>query len=465
MSTVKAPSSPLSSVSLNYWIPVLAAGSAFFMIVLDTSIVNLALDRVATDFHSDLTALQWLVDGYAMIFASLLLGAGALGDRLGVKKTFMAGLLLFTVASALCGAAPTIETLQVARVAQGIGAALLLPNSLAALNHTFTDPAQRTRAVSAWASAGAIGVALGPVLGGFLVQTLGWRSIFMVNIPFGIVALWMTQIYIPTVGRHTTRALDPLGQIFAIGMLASATYTLISFGHASSHTPFNRMLPAAYGFFTAAFVFVELKQTEPMLPFRLLRVRTLGPVALAGMLHNVAIYGSIFVLSLLFQRVLGLSPLHAGLLFLPITSALAIGTRVGARFLRAHGPFGPLIWGHAAAGLGALTLAFIEPYANTTVLALPLTVIGFGAGITTPAMGLAVLDSVPRSQGGLASGILNSARQAGGVIGVAVLGAILGDPATIHGARVAEYAAAFALGAASVVAFAASRGNKTTRAG
>ena len=175
------------------WMPIVATGAAFFMIVLDTSVVNLALAHIGTELNAGLTTLQWLIDGYALVFASLLLGAGTLGDRFGVKSTFMCGLLVFTGASALCGIAPSMEALQISRIVQGIGAALLLPNSLAALNHTFVDPLRRSKAVAAWASAGALGVALGPVLGGLLVQTLGWRSIFLVNVPVGLLARWLTQ--------------------------------------------------------------------------------------------------------------------------------------------------------------------------------------------------------------------------------------------------------------------------------
>jgi MFS transporter, DHA2 family, methylenomycin A resistance protein len=445
------------STPYQYWIPVLAAGSAFFMIVLDTSIVNLALAKIGSDFQSGLAALQWLVDGYAMIFASLLLGAGALGDRLGVKGTFMAGLALFTAASAACGFAPSIDALQVARIAQGIGAAMLLPNSLAALNHTFTDPYQRAKAIASWASAGALGVAVGPVLGGFLVQTLGWRSIFVVNVPFGILALWMTQCHIPSATRHPSRPLDLLGQIFAVGTLASATYALISMGHAASSTKEVAASSLAFVLFGLGFVFIEARQESPMLPLRLLRVRTLGPVAFVGLLHNVSIYGMIFVLSLYFQRLIGLTPMKAGLLFLPMTLALAIGTRLGAKILRSRGAFTPLIWGHLAAGVGALLLALVGHFFGAAMLVFPLLAIGLGAGVTTPAMSLSVLDSVERSQSGLASGILNSARQAGGVIGVAVLGALLGDPANLLGAQRAEYLAAIVLCTASALALIASR--------
>jgi MFS transporter, DHA2 family, methylenomycin A resistance protein len=447
---------PRSGPFFSDWLPAVATGAAFFMIVLDTSIVNLALARIGSELDAGITTLQWLVDGYALVFASLLLGAGALGDRYGAKGTFQCGLVVFTLASALCAMAPSIETLQAARIAQGVGAALLLPNSLAALNHTFSDPLRRSRAVAAWASAGALGVALGPVLGGLLVQAFGWRSIFIVNVPVGLLALWLTQRHIPAGPHDRSRSLDPLGQLLAVGTLATATYALIGISHAgwAAHSWASAAICVVYG---VSFVFVEARYKNPMLPLPLLRQPTLGPVALVGLLHNVAIYGLIFVLSLSFQQLRGLTPIHAGLLFLPLTLALGVGTRVGARILQYYGPFRALIRGHFAAALGALILAAFAHALPLAALALPLVVIGGGAGITTPAMNLAVLDSVERANGGLASGILNSARQAGGVIGVALLGALLGEPATAAGAQTAIYVAAGVLCLASALALAASR--------
>jgi MFS transporter, DHA2 family, methylenomycin A resistance protein len=450
------------AVCFGDWLPAIATGAAFFMIVLDTSIVNLALERIGAEFAASLAALQWLVDGYALVFASLLLGAGALGDRYGARGMFMVGLVVFTLASALCALTAGIEGLQIARIAQGIGAALLLPNSLAALNHTFIDPLRRSKAVSAWASAGALGVALGPVLGGVLVQALGWRSIFVVNVPVGLVALWLTWQHIPKGPSHRSRSLDPLGQLLAVGTLATATYALIGWSHPRTNGAFLWASTMAAVMLGISFVIAEARHETPMLPLPLLRRRTLGPVALVGLLHNVAVYGLIFVLSLSFQRLRGLDPLAAGLLFLPLTLALAIGTRVGTVMLRHRGPFHALIMGHAAAALGALVLAPFGRGFAPALLSLPLIIIGTGAGITTPAMNLAVLDSVKRTQGGLASGILNSARQAGGVIGVALLGALLGEPSTSAGAEAAEYVAAGVLCLASGLALAASRGGQTT---
>jgi MFS transporter, DHA2 family, methylenomycin A resistance protein len=455
-------SEPRSATTLTDWIPVVATGAAFFMIVLDTSIVNLALPRIGTELNAGIATLQWLIDGYLLVFASLLLGAGTLGDRFGAKSTFIWGLLVFTAASALCGLAPSIEALQIARLVQGIGAALLLPNSLAALNHTFADPARRSKAVSGWATAGAFGVALGPVLGGLLVQAFGWRSIFLVNVPVGLFALWLTHRRITEGPRSQSRSLDLVGQLMAIGTLGSITYSLIGINHATSASIPSYAVAVACVIFGVGFVVVEAVHRNPMLPLPLLSKRTLGPVAFVGLLHNVAIYGLIFVLSLSFQRLEGLSPFGAGLLFLPLTLALAIGTRVGAVVLRKYGPFRALIWGHLTAAVGGLLLAWFGQAFGLAALALPLMIIGTSAGSTPAAMNLAVLDSVDRTQGGLASGILNSARQAGGVIGVAILGALLGQPVTPAGVQAAEYVAAVVLGFTGCVALAASRDWRST---
>jgi MFS transporter, DHA2 family, methylenomycin A resistance protein len=444
------------------WLPAVATGAAFFMIVLDTSIVNLALPRIGAELNSDLAALQWLVDGYALVFASLLLGAGTLGDRFGAKTTFICGLLLFTLASALCGLAPSAALLQIWRIVQGVGAALLLSNSLAALNNTFADEEHRAKAISAWASAGALGVALGPILGGLLVQSFGWRSIFVVNVPVGLLALWLTQRHIANTPYDRSRSLDIVGQCLAVGTLTSAAYALIEINHATSAVVSPRAAAAACVVFGIAFIAVEARLENPMLPLGLLRRRTLGPVALVGLLHNLAMYGLIFLLSLSFQRLRDLSPTDAGLLFLPLTLALAVGTGIGAVVLRNYGPFPALIGGHFAATLGAVILASFGQDLAPAALALPLMVIGAGGGVTTPAMNLAVLDSLESSQSGLASGILNTARQVGGVIGVALLGAIMGEPVTSTGARAAEFVAAGVFCLAGGVALAASIGGRST---
>ena len=429
-----------------------ATGVAFFMIVLDTSIVNLALPRIGVVFHADLSSLQWLVDGYALVFASLLLNAGALGDRYGAKNIFTAGLLVFCAASAGCGLAPSLASLQVARALQGVGAAMLLPNSLAALNHSVQDPERRKIAVSAWSSAGGLGIAVGPVVGGVLVQYLDWRSIFLVNIPFGLMGLWLARRYVASGTRRASRQVDPIGQVLAVALLAALTYWMISIGRPHASSLFTIVVGVGIILLGLAFLAAEARQVNPMLPLDLLLRPALSAVALVGLLHNVGIYGLIFALSLAFQELRGMTPVGAGLLFLPMTLMLAFGAGLGAKLLKNSDPFGPQIWGHAASAAGAAVLAATGFHASLVAIAIPLCIVGLGGGVTTPSMNLSALDAVERERSGLASGILNSARQTGGVIGVALLGALVGGAATATGARWAAVAASASLTGASGLA-------------
>jgi len=345
--------------------------------------------------------------------------------------------------------------LQMARVLQGIGAALLLPTSLALLNHAIADPKRRTQSISSWAGAGALGIALGPILGGILVEGFGWRSIFAVNLPVGLAGFWMTWRYLPPGLQSTIRALDPLGQGFAIAALAALTFALINAGRSGPTAVASLVGGGTFLVCVAGFVIAESAVRQPMLPLGLFGRPAFASTAVVGLLHNIGIYGMIFVLSLAFQKLRDADPLAAGLLFLPLTGALALGTRLGSKAMRTWGPAWPLVCGHLAASLGALTLAGLGVTAPGVVIAAPLLLTGLGAGTTTPAMSLSILDSVERKQSGLASGFLNGARQTGGAIGVALLGALIGEPATTEGARLAFLVAAGALALASMVALAA----------
>jgi MFS transporter, DHA2 family, methylenomycin A resistance protein len=440
----------------NERIAVLATSTAFFMIVLDTSIVNLALPSIGAELGSPLTGLQWIVDGYALVFACLLLSAGSLADRHGAKRVFLAGIAIFTFSSALCCVAPATMTLQAARVLQGIGAAFLLPTSLALLNHAVDEP-RRKQAISTWAGAGALGIALGPLLGGLLIDAFGWRSIFAVNLPIGVAGFWLTLRHLPESARSGIRSLDPVGQAFAITALGALTYALISAGHLGPTEPEPLIGAGVFLASTAGFLLAESVVEQPMLPLGFFGRPAFASTAVVGLLHNVGIYGMIFVLSIAFHRLLGVDPLRTGLMFLPLTGGLALGTRLGSRMLRSWRPQWSLAAGHFMAAIGAFALAVFGVSAQEILHAAPLFAIGLGAGTTTPAMNVAILDSIDRSQAGLASGLLNGARQCGGVIGVAVLGALLGEPATFVGARSAFLVAAGALALAGVVAISASQ--------
>jgi DHA2 family methylenomycin A resistance protein-like MFS transporter len=432
---------------------LLATSSAFFMVILDTSIVNLAIPRIAGELGAGLSGMQWIIDGYALVLASLLLTAGTLGDRYGAKRIFLCGLILFTVASALCGVARSLAELEAARTLQGVGAALQLPTSLALLNHAVREPTRRTRAVAGWAAAGAIGIATGPIVGGVLVEAFGWRSIFLANLPVGLSGAVVAWRAIADTPAAHGRALDLAGQLLAVAALALATYAVIEGGRSG----LSREIIAA-GLGTAllvlAFLAVESRAAEPMLPLSFFRRGAFSATVAIGLLHNFGVYGQIFVLSLAFQSGHHEMPVAAGLSLLPLTVSIAAGVRLGGRVVARFGAMALLTAGHALACLGALGLAAAGLGVGSAELMCLLVPMGIGIGVTTPAMNLAALDSLGRERSGLAAGALNTGRQIGGVFGVAVLGALLGSPLTDAATQRAFPVAGLALGLAALCAFA-----------
>jgi DHA2 family methylenomycin A resistance protein-like MFS transporter len=304
-------------------------GSAlgFVVVLLDVSVVNVALDAFRVGFSTNVAGLEWVVNAYTLIFAALLLMAGALGDRFGARKVFLAGFVLFTAASAACGLAPTLATPVMARIVQGAGAALLVPNSLSLIQQAFPVQEARSRAVGWWGAAGGIALAAGPVAGGFLVAHFGWRSIFLINLPIGLIGLAITLRYAPPSPANSHRSLDLPGQVVAVVALAALAMALIEAGHLGWTSPriIIAMLIALIA--AATFIAVEARNTAPMLPLTLFRSRAFTIASISGVLVNFAYYGLIFVFSLFFQWQQKFSPQETGLAFLPMTVVLMVARR------------------------------------------------------------------------------------------------------------------------------------------
>lgn len=292
-----------------------AACLGFVVVILDVSVVNVASKALTAEFGDSLAGLEWVINGYTLTFAAFLLTAGALGDRFDPRRIFVAGFALFAVTSLACGAAPTLATLIAARVLQGVGAALIVPSSLSLVNTNFPDPAQRTRAVSLWAAAGGLALALGPVVGGLLVDTLGWRSIFYVNIPIAAVGILLTQRYAqaaPPRDPSRRRSLDLPGQLLAIAGLGALTTAIVE---ANARGWGDALVVTCIVVFAAAligFLAVERRSADPMLPLHLFGRRAFSATSLIGVLLNFAFYGLIFVFSLFFQQVWEYSPSPPG---------------------------------------------------------------------------------------------------------------------------------------------------------
>ncbi|QQC66084.1 MFS transporter [Paraburkholderia ginsengisoli] len=412
---------------------VLATVSVGFVVTqLDVTIVNIALPQIGASLKANVAGLQWVVDAYTLAFAVLMLSAGVLGDRFGARRMYAAGIVLFAFASLACGLAPEAPMLVGARALQGVGAAAMLPNSLALLNQSYGhDPKLRARAVGLWTAAGAVSIAAGPVVGGLLIAAFGWRSIFLVNLPICAAGLAATLLWVPRpqTERRRAQAADPRGidlsgQALAIVALTAFVAAVIEW------RPLGLSHPLVAGGFVvallaaAAFVAVEARVAAPMLPLSLFGTRTFSAAVLFGICVNLTYYGMVFVLSLYLQRVRGYTPLQAGLAFLPLTGGLLLSNVVSGWVVGRFGVRVPMILGAITAGLGYGLLHRVDAATPLLGLLLPFLLIPSGMGLAVPAMTTAVLASTDAQRAGTASAVLNTARQAGGAVGVAAFGAL-----------------------------------------
>jgi DHA2 family methylenomycin A resistance protein-like MFS transporter len=429
---------------------LVAICAAYFMVILDVTVVNVALPAMSHDLHATTTELEWIVDGYSLVFAALLLSTGALGDRRGSKGVFQAGVGLFTLASLACGLAPSTGVLVAARGAQGLGAALAVPASLALLQAAYSDQAARRRALGIWGGVAGVAAGAGPVVGGALVSALGWRAIFFLNVPIGVAGLALAARFLRPSSRGTHEA-DPAGQLAGIVALAGLTVALIEAGHGGWGAPVVRWGFAIAVLAGCTFVAIERRARSPMLPLELFSRSGFSGATAVGLLINLGFYGELFVMSLYLQQVHHLSAVLTGLALLPQMAMAVVGSTTSGRVMARTGPRPPMLVGLCLGGAGLLALALVVGGdAAYALLLVPFVAVGLGMSLTVPAATAAVMEAAPAERGGLASGTINAARQVGGVIGVALLGTLVAGPAAfIPGLRVglAVAAAAFLLGA------------------
>ena len=403
---------------------LIAVCLGYFMAVLDATVVNVSLPDMARELAAGVAGMQWVVDGYALLFASLLLTAGALGDRLGNRGMFAAGIGLFTLASLLCGLAPSLPALVGFRGLQGIGAAIAVPASLALLRHHYQDPSERALAIGLWGSATGVAVAAGPVVGGILTHAWTWRSVFLVNIPIGIAGLVLTMRHVPPAPRHAHGPLDVAAQALGIMTLGPLTFGLIQGGVWGWRAPLVIAAFAVAGVAGALFYLRERGADCPMLPLGLFTNATFSAANAVGVVLNFCFYGEIFLMSLFFQQVQHRSPLEAGLALLPETAVISLMTFVSGKITARRGPRPPMVVGLALASVGLFGLALLGPRTPLPVIMAPLFLIGLSS-VTMPAMTAAVLEHTPREHAGIGSAVLNASRQVGGVVGIALLGALI----------------------------------------
>ncbi|MCX4980125.1 MFS transporter [Streptomyces sp. NBC_00572] len=396
-----------------------AAMLGFALITLDTSVVNVALPAIGADLRAGMSGLQWVVDSYTLAFAALLLSSGALADRIGASRAYGTGVVVFVLASAACGLAPGLPALLAARTVQGAAAAVMLPASLALVREAYGDPGRRARAVSLWAAGGTVAVALGPVAGGALTTAWSWRGIFFVNLPLGLLALAL----LTRVARSARRPapLDLPGQLTAMTALGALTFAAIEGGTEA----WWALGVAAVAF--AAFLVIETRRRHPVVPLGLFRNTTVAVAVAAGSANSVAFYGMLFVFSLFFQQVLGLSPLAAGLMFLPMTGLLAAVNILSAKVAARYGARLPIVVGQVVAVAGLLGLLTVDADSSRVAQALLLVPLALGAGFSLPPLIASMMEAVPAERAGTAAGLLNAVRQTAGALAIAVFGSMAAE--------------------------------------
>jgi MFS transporter, DHA2 family, methylenomycin A resistance protein len=426
-----------------------AALLGFFAVTLDAVIVNVALPDIRRDLAGGMSGLQWVVDGYTLMLAALLLSAGSLSDRAGARRAFAAGMIAFVLASAACGLAPSLPTLVAARFVQGTAAAAMMPSSMALLSHAYPDPRRRARAVALWSMGGVAASTSGPILGG-LLSLVSWRLIFFVNIPVGAVALLLLARAARS-PRHPA-PFDWAGQVAAVAAMGGLTYGAIEAGvDGITAAPVLAAFAVAVGAL-AVFVVLEAKGAHPMTPLSLFRSRTVSVAVVTGFAFMVGYYGLPFVMSLYLQELRGLSALGTGVVFLPMMLIGGVLTPFVPRLGERAGPRTLVTAGLLAMMTGLTVLALLPAPVPVPVLSALMILVGLAGPLVMPPVMALLLQAVPARRAGVASGVFNTSRQVGGALAVAVFGALLASRSTfVPGMRDSLLiAAAVALAAAGV---------------
>lgn len=442
---------------------LLATSLGVLVAQIDTSVVNLALKSIAADLNAGVSAMQWVIDAYNLVYASLLLTGGTLGDLYGRRRIFALGIALFAIGTLMCALAPDAATLIGGRIVSGLGAAFALPMSLVLLTIAYPDKTERAHALGIWASCNGLAFIIGPTLGGWLVDAIGWRSIFYVTLPVCAAALTLTYYALGESAAPQGRRLDLPGQALAIIALGGFAFAAIEGSHWGLTSTVILSIASIAVLALAAFVWVEAHTAGPLLPLGFLRQPVFSAALAVAGLMTFGMYALLFLMPLYFQTMRGASPLVAGLELLPMPVSFVIVSQLVGHLTNGLGPRIVMTAGTACMGVGALTLSRIGPDTSLVLIGAALFVVGVGLGLNTaPVNGVAVA-AVPPARSGTASGVLNTARMVGATLGVAILASIFaayaGQEATmgegfLPGLRAALTGSAAAELLGAVIAFA-----------
>jgi EmrB/QacA subfamily drug resistance transporter len=397
---------------------------SLLIVGLDNTIVNVALPSIGRELHTGVSGLQWTVDAYTLVLASLLMLSGSMADRLGRRRVFETGLVLFTLGSLLCSAAPTLGWLIAFRMLQAVGGSMLNPVAMSIIRNVFTDPRERAQAIGMWGAAVGLSLALGPVVGGALVQSAGWRSVFWINIPVGLAALALTMRFVPESRAPRPRRLDPVGQVLVIVLLASLTYAIIeapSAGWLSSQSLALFALAAAA---LVGLIAYESRRTEPLLELRFFRSVPFSSASAIAVCSFAALGGFLFLNTLYLQEVRHLSPFTAGLYTLPIAAMTLIFAPLSGRLVGWRGPRAGLLVGGVGIALGGGLLTGLTIHTPLDSLLPAYVIFGIGFGMVNPPITTTAVLGMPPAQAGVAAAVASTSRQVGQTLGVAIAGAI-----------------------------------------
>jgi EmrB/QacA subfamily drug resistance transporter len=398
---------------------------SLFIVGMDATIVNVALPSIARDFHATVSGLQWTVDAYLLVIASLLMLSGSVADRVGRRMIFQIGLAVFTLGSLACSLAPSLGALVAFRAVQAVGGSMLNPVAMSIVTNTFTDPKERAKAIGFWGSTFGLSVAAGPVIGGALVDSVGWRGVFWVNIPVGVAAIILTALFVPESRAAAKRKLDAVGQVLVMLTLVALTYGIIE---GPSRGWSSALILSCFAVAAASLAVLlawEPRRAEPLIDLRFFKSLPFSGAAVTAITAMAAFSGFLFLITLYLQEVRGYRPLIAGLFLLPMAVAMACSAPLCGRVLARSGPRTPLLIAGAGITAGGLLLAFVTASSPVWYVLVSCMVLGFGMGWVNAPITNSAVAGMPRARAGTAAGIASTSRQVGSALGVAIVGSIL----------------------------------------
>ncbi|RST05304.1 DHA2 family efflux MFS transporter permease subunit [Streptomyces sp. WAC05374] len=389
---------------------------SLLIVSLDNTVLNVALPSMRRELRTDVAGMQWTIDAYTLVLASLLMLAGSTADRIGRRKVFLTGLAVFTTGSVLCSLAPSLEALVAFRMVQAVGGSMLNPVAMSIITNTFTEPRARARAIGVWGGVVGISMAAGPLVGGVLTDSVGWRSIFWLNLPVGLLALFLTFRYVPESRAPRPRRVDPVGQLLVMVLLGSLTYAIIETDPVFAAVAVVALL---------ALLRYEPRRTEPLIDLRFFRSAPFSGATVVAVSAFAALSGFLFVNTLYLQDVRGLSALDAGLYMLPMAALTFVCAPLSGRLVGSRGPRLPLLVAGVTMTASGVLFAAFEAETSTPLLFTGYVLFGLGFGMVNAPITDTAVSGMPRAQAGVAAAVASTSRQIGQTLGVAVVGAVL----------------------------------------